>query len=105
MAAKHGLVGLTKVIALETAGTGITANTLCPGWVLTPLVDKQIVALSEEQGLSIEEAKLKLLSAKQPSLRFVTTEEVGAAAVFLCSEAAASITGISLPIDGGWTAQ
>jgi len=105
VAAKHGLVGLTKVIALETAGTGITANTLCPGWVLTPLVDKQIVALSEEQGLSIEEAKLKLLSAKQPSLRFVTTEEVGAAAVFLCSEAAASITGISLPIDGGWTAQ
>jgi 3-hydroxybutyrate dehydrogenase len=105
VAAKHGLVGLTKVIALETAGSGITANTLCPGWVLTPLVEKQIDALAIEASISREEAKVRLLSAKQPSLRFVTTEEVGAAAVFLCSESAGSITGITLPIDGGWTAQ
>jgi 3-hydroxybutyrate dehydrogenase len=105
VAAKHGLVGLTKVIALETAGAGITANAICPGWVLTPLVEKQIEALAAEQSLSIADAKVKLLSAKQPSLRFVTTEEIGAAAVFLCSESAASITGTSLSIDGGWTAQ
>jgi 3-hydroxybutyrate dehydrogenase len=105
VAAKHGLVGLTKVIALETAGSGITANAICPGWVMTPLVEKQVEALAAEQSISIEDAKLRLLAAKQPSLRFVTTEEIGAAAVFLCSEGAASITGTSLPIDGGWTAQ
>jgi 3-hydroxybutyrate dehydrogenase len=105
VAAKHGLVGLTAVIALETAGSGITANAICPGWVLTPLVEKQVEALAAEQSISLEEAKLRLLAAKQPSLRFVTTEEIGAAAVFLCSESAASITGTSLAIDGGWTAQ
>jgi 3-hydroxybutyrate dehydrogenase len=105
VAAKHGLVGLTKVVALETAGSGITANTICPGWVLTPLVEKQIDALAKDQSISREDAMNRLLAAKQPSQRFVTTAEIGAAAVFLCSEGAASITGTSLPIDGGWTAQ
>jgi 3-hydroxybutyrate dehydrogenase len=105
VAAKHGLVGLTKVIALETAGTGITANTLCPGWVLTPLVKKQIDALAAEQRVSFEEASVLLLAAKQPSQRFVTEAEIGAVAVFLCSDAARSMTGVSIPVDGGWTAQ
>jgi 3-hydroxybutyrate dehydrogenase len=105
VAAKHGLVGLTKVIALETAGSGITANTICPGWVLTPLVQKQIDALATAEGIPGHDAAARLLSAKQPSLRFVTTEEIGGAVVFLASDGAASITGTSLPIDGGWTAQ
>jgi len=105
VAAKHGLVGLTKVVALETAGTGITANALCPGWVLTPLVQKQIVNLAAEKGVSLEEASTILLAAKQPSQRFVTEAELGDLAVFLCSSAARSMTGVSVPVDGGWTAQ
>lgn len=105
VAAKHGLIGLTKVIALETAGSGITANAICPGWVLTPLVQKQIEALALEKSISLEDACLTLLSAKQPSQKFVTEEELGELAVFLCSETARSITGTSLPVDGGWTAQ
>lgn len=105
VAAKHGLVGLTKVIALETAGSGITANAICPGWVLTPLVEKQIEALAAEKGISLEDASLSLLAAKQPSKTFVTPEELGELAVFLCSDAARSITGVSVPVDGGWTAQ
>ena len=105
VAAKHGLVGLTKVIALETAGTGITANTLCPGWVHTPLVKKQIAALAAEKQVSLEDASVLLLATKQPSQRFVTEEEIGALAVFLCSDDARSITGVSVPVDGGWTAQ
>jgi 3-hydroxybutyrate dehydrogenase len=105
VAAKHGLVGLTKVVALETAGSGITANTICPGWVLTPLVEKQLDALAKDESISREAAMNRLLAAKQPSQRFVTTAEIGSAAVFLCSEGAASITGTHLPIDGGWTAQ
>jgi 3-hydroxybutyrate dehydrogenase len=105
VAAKHGLVGLTKVIALETAGSGVTANAICPGSVLTPLVRKQVAAIATEKHVSFEEASVLLLAAKQPSSRFVTEAEIGALAVFLCSEEARSITGVSLPIDGGWTAQ
>ncbi len=105
VAAKHGLVGLTKVVALETAGSGVTANAVCPGWVLTPLVEKQIEALVEERGLSRDEASASLLSAKQPSNQFVTERELGDLVIFLCSDAARSMTGVSLPVDGAWTAQ
>ncbi|NBX73877.1 MAG: 3-hydroxybutyrate dehydrogenase [Alphaproteobacteria bacterium] len=104
VAAKHGVVGLTKVTALETAGTGITCNAICPGWVLTPLVQKQIDAIAEREKISNDDASKKLLSEKQPSLQFVTPEQVGALAVFLCSDAAAQMTGSSYSIDGGWTA-
>ncbi len=105
IAAKHGLVGLTKVVALETAQTGITCNAICPGWVLTPLVQKQIDALAEREGMTPEEAKITLLAEKQPSREFVTTKEIGGLAVFLCSEAAAQMRGAALAVDGGWTAQ
>jgi 3-hydroxybutyrate dehydrogenase len=105
VAAKHGLVGLTKVVALETATTGVTCNAICPGWVLTPLVQKQIDARAEKEGIPVARAKLDLLSEKQPSHEFVTPEQIGALAVFLCSEAAAQIRGVPLSIDGGWTAQ
>jgi 3-hydroxybutyrate dehydrogenase len=105
VAAKHGLVGLTKVVALETAGSGVTANAVCPGWVLTPLVEKQIAALADEKAVSRAEASSMLLAAKQPSQRFVTEGELGQLVLFLCSDAAASMTGVSLPVDGGWTAQ
>ena len=105
VAAKHGVVGLSKVVALETAGSGITCNAICPGWVHTPLVQKQIEAMAEEQGISVEAATDKLLCAKQPSGQFVTPDQIGELAAFLCSPAAAQITGIALPIDGGWTAQ
>jgi len=105
VAAKHGLVGLTKVVALETARTAITCNAICPGWVLTPLVQKQIDARAAEKKIPVEEAKLGLLGEKQPSLEFVTPEQIGELAVFLCSEAAAQIRGASYSIDGGWTAQ
>jgi 3-hydroxybutyrate dehydrogenase len=105
VAAKHGLVGLTKVVALETAGQGITCNAICPGWVLTPLVQKQIEDQATAQGISIEESMKHLLEEKQPSLQFVSAEEIGELAVFLCSHAANQITGVALPIDGGWTAR
>jgi 3-hydroxybutyrate dehydrogenase len=105
VAAKHGVVGLTKVVALETATTGITCNAICPGWVLTPLVQKQVDARALANGLSQEDAKLGLLSEKTPSLDFVTPEQIGALAVFLCTEAAKQIRGAALPIDGAWTAQ
>ena len=105
VAAKHGVVGLTKVVALETATTGITCNAICPGWVLTPLVQKQVDARAKASGVSQEEAKLGLLSEKTPSLDFVTPEQIGALAVFLCSEAAKQIRGAALPVDGAWTAQ
>jgi len=105
VAAKHGLVGLTKVVALETATTGITCNAICPGWVLTPLVQKQVDARAQEKQISNERAKLELLAEKQPSLEFVTPEQIGALAVFLCSEGAAQMRGHALAIDGGWTAQ
>ncbi len=105
VAAKHGLVGLTKVAALELAGSGITCNAICPGWVLTPLVQKQIDDLAASRKLSAEAAKMELLGEKQPSREFATPEQIGALTVFLCSEGAAQIRGAALPVDGGWTAQ
>jgi 3-hydroxybutyrate dehydrogenase len=105
VAAKHGLVGLTKVIALESANSGITSNAICPGWVLTPLVQRQIGAKAVEQGIPLDQAAAALLAEKQPAQRFTTVEEIGALVVFLCGDAAANITGASLTIDGGWTAQ
>lgn len=105
VAAKHGLIGLTKTVALEAAKTGVTCNAICPGWVLTPLVQKQIDALVEREGLTPEAAKSRLLLDKQPSGEFVTPQQIGETVVFLCSDAAQSIRGSSLSIDGGWTAQ
>lgn len=105
VAAKHGIVGLTKVVALETAGTGITCNAICPGWVRTPLVERQIERIAAERELTIDAAARELLGAKQPSGAFVTPAQIGAMAVFLCGDAAEQITGAALPIDGGWTAQ
>ncbi len=105
VAAKHGVIGLSKVTALETAGSGITCNAICPGWVLTPLVRQQIEARAAASGRSYEEEKLDLVSEKQPSKEFVTPEQLGGLAVFLCSPAADQITGAPLSIDGGWTAQ
>ena len=105
IAAKHGLVGLTKTVALETAGKGITCNAICPGYVLTPLVEKQIEDQSEARDISREEAISKVILERQPSKEFVKIEEVAALAVFLAGDAAASITGSAYSIDGGWTAQ
>ncbi|HSK39174.1 MAG TPA: 3-hydroxybutyrate dehydrogenase [Arenibaculum sp.] len=105
VAAKHGVVGLTKVVALETAEQGITCNAICPGWVLTPLIQAQIDALAERRSLSQDDARRELLGEKQPSGEFVTTEQLGQLAVFLSSEAASQMTGVALPVDGGWTAQ
>jgi 3-hydroxybutyrate dehydrogenase len=105
VAAKHGVVGLTKVTALEMATTGITCNAICPGWVLTPLVQKQIDARASATGLSQQEAKLALLGEKQPSLEFVTPEQLGELASFLCSDAASQVRGAAWTMDGGWTAQ
>lgn len=105
VAAKHGIVGLTKVVALETAETGVTCNAICPGWVLTPLVDKQIRARAAEAGSTYETEKLKLVSEKHPSKEFVTPEQLAAMALFLCSPGADQIRGQAYAIDGGWTAQ
>ena len=105
VAAKHGLVGLTKVVALESATTGVTCNAICPGWVLTPIVQKQIDDLAARERLDPEAAKMKLLGDKQPSHEFVTPEQIAGLAVFLCSEAASQMRGAALSIDGGWTAQ
>lgn len=105
VAAKHGLVGLTKVVALETANAGITCNAICPGWVLTPLVETQIEDLARQQSISLEEAKLALLREKQPMLEFSTPQDIGAWTAFLCSEAAKTTTGAAFPVDGGWTAR
>jgi 3-hydroxybutyrate dehydrogenase len=105
VAAKHGIIGLTKVVALETATSGVTCNAICPGWVLTPLVQRQIDAIAARENIPVEEARTRLLGEKQPSLEFATPEQMGALAAFLCSEDAAQIKGASLPVDGGWTAQ
>ena len=105
VASKHGVIGLTKVVALETAGSGITCNAICPAWVLTALVRKQIEARAQERGMTFEQAKVDLVQEKQPSKDFVTPKQVGALAGFLCSDSAVQITGAALNIDGGWLAQ
>lgn len=105
VAAKHGIMGLSKSVALETATTGITCNSICPGWVLTPLVQKQIDAIAAREKITVAEAQNKLLAEKQPSLAFATPEDIGGIAVFLCSPAANQIRGTSISVDGGWTAQ
>jgi 3-hydroxybutyrate dehydrogenase len=104
VAAKHGLVGLTKVTALETAEENITCNAICPGYVWTPLVEAQIDGQAKSHGIAREAVIRDVLLAQQPNKRFATVEEIGALAVFLAGEAAASITGAALPVDGGWTA-
>jgi 3-hydroxybutyrate dehydrogenase len=105
VSAKHGIVGLTKTVALETAEHGITANAICPGYVLTPLVEKQIPETAKARGLTEEQVVRDVLLHAQPTRMFVTTEEIGALAIFLCSRSARSITGAAIPIEGGWTAQ
>ena len=105
VAAKHGIAGFTKTVALEVAEQGITVNALCPGYVLTPLVEKQIPDTAKARGISEDAVKRDVLLAAQPTKKFVTVEEIAGLAVFLCSSEAASITGAVLPVDGGWTAQ
>ena len=105
VAAKHGVVGLTKVIALENATTGVTCNAICPGWVLTPLVQKQVDAKAAAQGVSNLDAIQQLLGEKEPSLQFTTPEELGALAVFFCSPAGNNVRGVAWNMDGGWAAQ
>jgi 3-hydroxybutyrate dehydrogenase len=105
VAAKHGLLGLTKVVALETARTGVTCNAVCPGWVLTPLVQKQIDARAKRDSLDEDAARAALLGEKQPSGEFATPEQIGAVCLFLCSPAAVQMRGAALPVDGGWLAQ
>jgi 3-hydroxybutyrate dehydrogenase len=105
IAAKHGLVGLTKTVALETAATPVTCNAICPGWVLTPLVQKQVNARMAKEGLSLEEAKHALLIEKQPSGEFVQPEQLASLAVYLCSPQASQVRGVAWNMDGGWTAQ
>jgi 3-hydroxybutyrate dehydrogenase len=105
VAAKHGIAGFTKTVALEVAEQGITVNAVCPGYVLTPLVEKQIPDTAKARGISEEAVKRDVLLAAQPTKKFVAVEEVAGIVAFLCSEDAASITGALLPVDGGWTAQ
>ena len=105
VASKHAIVGFTKSIALETATTGVTSNAICPGWVLTPLVQKQIDARAERERIPVEQASRDLLAEKEPSLQFTTPEELGELAVFFCSEAARNVRGVAWTMDGGWTAQ
>ena len=102
---KHGIVGFTKSIALETAQTGVTSNAICPGWVLTPLVQKQIDDRAAREGITADKAKHDLLSEKEPSLQFTTPEELGALAVFFCSPAGNNVRGVAWNMDGGWVAQ
>jgi len=105
VSAKHGVVGLTKTVALECATDGITVNAICPGWVKTPLVESQIHVRSEMSGRSFEEESSLLIQERQPSQAFVTPEQIGKLCLYLMSEAAASVTGMAIPIDGAWTAQ
>ena len=105
VAAKHGVVGLTKTIALETAEHGVTVNAICPGYVLTPLVQAQIPATAKARGITEEEVINDVMLSAQPTKKFVTTDELAALALFLSSDAAASITGTALPVDGGWIAK
>ena len=105
VAAKHGIVGLTKVTALENATTGVTCNAICPGWVLTPLVQKQVDAKAAALGISNDEAKKVLLGEKEPSMQFTTPDELGELAVFFCSSAGNNVRGVAWTMDGGWIAQ
>ncbi len=105
VAAKHGIVGLTKVTALENATSGVTCNAICPGWVLTPLVQKQVDAKAAAQGISNADATKQLLGEKEPSLQFTTPEELGGLAVFFCSPAGNNVRGVAWNMDGGWAAQ
>jgi 3-hydroxybutyrate dehydrogenase len=105
VAAKHGLIGLTKAVALETATSGVTVNAICPGWVLTPLVQQQVDARAVREGVDGVEASRRLLAEKQPSLQFTTPAQLGELAAFLCSPAADNIRGAAINVDGGWTAQ
>jgi 3-hydroxybutyrate dehydrogenase len=105
VAAKHGLLGLTKTVALETATTGVTCNAICPGWVLTPLVQRQIEARAEASAQSLDAARKMLLGEKQPSLEFVTPEQIAAVVIFLCSDASSQVRGAAWSVDGGWCAQ
>jgi 3-hydroxybutyrate dehydrogenase len=105
VASKHGIIGFTKAVALETATTGVTVNAICPGWVLTPLVQKQVDARAAADGVTDAEAKRRLLAEKQPSLQFTTPEQLGGLTVFLCSSAADNIRGVAYNVDGGWAAQ
>ena len=105
VASKHGIVGFTKSLALETARTGVTRNAICPGWVLTPLVQKQIDARAANEGISIEQAQNELLAEKEPSLQFTTPDELGELAVFFCSPAGNNVRGVAWQMDGAWTAQ
>ncbi|MFZ4499530.1 MAG: 3-hydroxybutyrate dehydrogenase [Burkholderiales bacterium] len=104
-ASKHGIMGFTKTVALEVAEVGITSNAICPGYVLTPLVEKQIPDTAKARGITEDEVKRDVLLAAQPTKQFVTTQQVAGTAVFLCSDAAASITGTNIMVEGGWTAQ
>ena len=105
VAAKHGIVGLTKVVGMECADTGVTCNAICPGWVLTPLVQAQIEARAKEQGIPVEQSRRNLLAEKQPQLQFTTTEQIAGLALFLASDTASNMQGAQLVSDGGWTAQ
>ncbi len=105
VAAKHGVIGLTKVTALENATSGVTCNAICPGWVLTPLVQKQVDAKAAALGITNEEAKNQLLGEKEPSMQFTTPEELGELAVFFCSPAGNNVRGVAWNMDGGWVAQ
>ena len=105
VAAKHGVLGITKVAAIELANTGVTVNAICPGWVLTPLVEKQLRDRAEKDGKTVQQETHDLVAEKQPMVKFTTPEQIGGLAVFLCSDAASTITGAPLSIDGGWVAQ
>jgi 3-hydroxybutyrate dehydrogenase len=104
VAAKHGILGLTKTVALEVAEHGVTVNAICPGYVWTPMVEKQIPDTAKARGMTEEQVRRNVLLAAQPTKKFASVEEIAALAVFLCSDSAASITGTALPVDGGWTA-
>jgi 3-hydroxybutyrate dehydrogenase len=105
VAAKHGVLGMTKVAAIELANSGVTVNAICPGWVLTPLVQRQLEDRANQTGTDLEQVKHQLLTEKQPMAQFSTPEQIGALAAFLCSEEAKTITGAPLSVDGGWVAQ
>ncbi len=105
VASKHGIVGFTKSLALETATTGVTSNAICPGWVLTPLVQKQIDDRAKRENITVDQANKELLGEKQPSLQFTTPEQLGDLAVFMCSPAGNNVRGVAWQMDGGWTAQ